>query len=69
MTDGIKTAALNAPVTVRNTWTQACKSLASLNLDLLWDRGPMPMIPNSLIFYCTSTFHTYTVTLIWLKLI
>jgi hypothetical protein len=34
MTDSIKTAAINAPVTIRNTWTQACKSLASLTLDL-----------------------------------
>jgi hypothetical protein len=36
MTDSIKTAALM--LLVRNTWTHACKSLASLILDLfkLW---------------------------------
>jgi hypothetical protein len=35
MTDSIKTAALMLFVTIRNMWTQACKSLASLTLDLL----------------------------------
>jgi hypothetical protein len=34
MTDSIKTAALMLFVTIRNTWTQACKSLASSTLDL-----------------------------------
>jgi hypothetical protein len=38
MTDSIKTAALMLLVTIRNTWTHTCKSLASLTLDLfrLW---------------------------------
>jgi hypothetical protein len=34
MTDSIKTAALMLLVTIRNTCTQACKSSASLTLDL-----------------------------------
>jgi hypothetical protein len=34
MTDSIKTAALMLLVTIRKTWTQACKSLASITLDL-----------------------------------
>jgi hypothetical protein len=34
MTDSIKTAALMLLVTIRNTWTQACTSLASVSLDL-----------------------------------
>jgi hypothetical protein len=47
MTDSIKTAALMFFVTIRNMWTQACKSLAFRSLQV---RGPMPVIPNSLIF-------------------
>jgi hypothetical protein len=35
MTDSIKTTALMLFATIRNMWTQACKSLASLTLDLL----------------------------------
>jgi hypothetical protein len=34
MTDSVKTASLMLLVIIRNTWTQACKSLASLTLDL-----------------------------------
>jgi hypothetical protein len=34
MTGSIKTAALMLLVTFRNTWTQACKCLALLTLDL-----------------------------------
>jgi hypothetical protein len=34
MTDSIKTAALMFLITIRNMWTQACKSLGSLTLDL-----------------------------------
>jgi hypothetical protein len=64
ITDSIKTAALMLLVTIRNTWTQACKSVASLTLDLFKLWKPMPVIPNSLIVLCTVTFYTYTVTLI-----
>jgi hypothetical protein len=50
-------------VTIRNTWTQLAKS-SIVNLRSLQVRGPMPVVPNSLIFGCTVTFYTYTVTLI-----
>jgi hypothetical protein len=34
MIDSIKVTALMLLVTIRNMWTQGCKSLASLTLDL-----------------------------------
>jgi hypothetical protein len=69
MTDSIRTAALTCLVTIRNMWATSLQKSSIVNFRALQIRGPIPVIQNSLSFWCTITFHTYTVTLIWLKLI
>jgi hypothetical protein len=69
MIDSIKAEALNAPCYKQDHMDTSLQKSSIVNFRSLQVRRPMPVIPNNLIFWCTSVCRTYTVTVIWLKLI